>query len=150
MTEIITSAVKNKRTNSPLLIEEHPEDYIGFPFITLIQYKKQPLLTIVDNINDSSVKAYVLDLCRSENINEDLIVTVAANWFYNNSANYPVSIEYSKQNLLETTSKIYKILNIEFITRVIGPTFRFPTNQVSSVRRRRRKGLAEGIEIKDS
>lgn len=131
----------------PLIVEPHPKDYSGFPFITLIQYRKQPMLTIVDNATDDIIRAFVLDLCGPERVNEELIIQVAAEWYATNRANFPISIEFSKLGLSPHTSKIYRSLNVEFISRVIGPVSKYPMANIKSIKRRRRKPISSAAII---
>lgn len=135
------------KTAVPLIVEPHPKDYSGFPFITLIQYRKQPMLTIVDNATDDIIRAFVLDLCGPERVNEELIIQVAAEWYATNRTNFPVSIEFSRLGLSPHTSKIYRSLNVEFISRVIGPVPKYPMANVKSVKRRRRKPIPSAAII---
>lgn len=142
-----TLVVDNSRTPAPLIVEPHPSDYVGFPFITLIQYRKRPMLGIVDNADEESLRVYVLDLCGPEHVDEEAIISVAADWFTNSRNLYPLSIEFSRLGLTAMTSKIYRALNVEFITRVIGPVPKFPMGTIKSIKRRRRKPLPTGIEV---
>ena len=142
-------AVK-KRTRGgsvPLIIEDHPSDYNGYPFITLIQHRNEHVLTIIDNADDKSIKAFVLDLCGPERVDENQIVRIASEWYYTRNQRYPLSFEFSRLGLSDQVSKIYRTYNVEFVTRVIGPLPRFAMNEVQSVRRRRKKTLSPGIEI---
>ena len=138
---------KVKKILAPLLLEPHPKDYTGLPFLTLIQYRKQPVLTIVDNVDDQTLKVYVLDLCGPEGVNEELMVMVAAEWYEHNRTNYPISVEFSKRGMTGDASRVYKSFNIEFVSRVIGPISRFPMDAAKSVKRRRRKAVPVGCEI---
>ena len=52
--------------------------------------------------------------------------------------------------LTHQTSKIYRALNIEFVSRVIGPVPTFPMSAIKSVKRRRRKLIPVGMEIVES
>ena len=136
-----------EKKTAPLIVEPHPVDYTGFPFITLIQYRKLPMLAIVDNADDSTLRVFVLDLCGPEGIKEEDIIAVASDWYDNNRSNYPISIEFSRKGIVSSTSKIYRALNIEFVSRVIGPVPKYPMNDVKSIKRRRRKPLPIGVEI---
>lgn len=131
----------------PLIVEPHPKEYVGFPFITLIQYRKSPILTIVDNADEETIRAFVLDLCGPEEINEEMLIDVASHWYAEGRSSYPISVEFSKNGLTLPISKIYRVLNIEFVSRVIGPVPKYPMNTVKSVKRRRRKPIPVGIEI---
>lgn len=131
----------------PLIIEPHPEDYVGLPFLTLIQYRKQPMLVIVDNLDADAIRAYVLDMCGPENVDGELVITAAAEWYTNHRHQFPVSIAFSRSGLTSTASKIYRVLNVEFVSRIIGPVPKFPMDAVKSVKRRRRRTIPAGIEI---
>lgn len=137
----------SKKTVAPLIVEPHPKDYSGFPFITLIQYRKHPMLTIVDNATDDVIRAFVLDLCGPERVDEEMIIQVAAEWYATNRANFPISVEFSRLGLAASTSKIYRSLNVEFVSRVIGPVSKYPMSTVKSVKRRRRKAISDSVRI---
>lgn len=138
-----------KKEVAPLIVEPHPKDYSGFPFITLIQYRKQPLLTIVDNADDSVIKAYVLDVCGPERVDEEALIRAANEWYTNSRSLHPISVEFSRLGMTPITSRIYRALNIEFVSRVIGPVPKYPVDTVKSIKRRRRKPIAPSIEVRD-
>jgi hypothetical protein len=134
-----------EKKNAPLVVEPHPKEYAGFPFITLIQYRKQPMLAIVDNVDDDTIKAFVLDLCGPEQVNEETIISIAAEWEAESKAQYPLSIEFSRRGLTPITSKIYRAMSLEFVSRVIGPVPRYPMDAVKSIKRRRRKPISNAL-----
>lgn len=104
-----------------LIIEDFPDDYEGYRFIALIGYQENDLmLSIIDNIHGKSINAYILDLCAAENVNEELIVTIANEWFHENKNFYPLSIEFSKRGLTDQFSKIYKTFHMDYIYRLMG------------------------------
>jgi len=139
---------RSKRGNQvPLIIEPHPSDYDGYPFITLIQHRNQHVLSIIDNASDKTIKAFVLDLCGPEKVNEELIIAVAAEWYIDGQGKYPISIEFSKRGLSHETSKILRSYNVDFVTRIIGPLPKFPMDEIRSVKRRRRKAVPAGMEV---
>jgi hypothetical protein len=139
--------IKQTSKTAPLVVESHPASYAGYPFITLIQYRNQHFLTIVDNADDECIKAFVLDMCGPEKVNEEVIIEVAAHWYKNNGTKYPISIEFSRLGLTTNLSKIYRTYNIEFVSRIIGPVPRFDMTNVKSVKRRRRKAISPGIKV---
>lgn len=130
-----------------LIIENHPNDYTGFPFITLIQYRKELLLVVIDNSTNSTIQGYVLDMCTPEGVDEGTILPIIEYWYDNNRYNHPLSIQFSKMGLTHESSKIYKTLNIEFITRFIGPIYHFPMNNIKSTKKRKKKPISNSIEI---
>lgn len=141
-------AVRKKAGNViPLIVEEHPDSYQGYPFITLIQYRKQFVLTIVDNSDEASIRGYVLDLCGPEQVNEELLLTVASEWYDSRKGAYPVSVEFSRKGIARETSKLYRTYSIEFVTRVIGPLPRFEMTEIQRVKRRKRRPIPQGIEV---
>lgn len=139
--------IENKKAPVPLIIEPHPRDYSGLPFITLIQYRKQPMLTIVDNADDDVIRAYVLDYCGPEHVDEERLIQTAIEWYEQSKQDYPLSIEFSRRGLTSVTAKVYRALNVEFVSRVIGPVPKYPMSTVKSIKRRRRKGVPAGVEV---
>lgn len=142
-------AVKKKtRANTvPLIVEDHPNDYEGYPFITLIQYRRSHVLAIVDNSDDQSIKSYVLDLCGPERVDEQKMIEIAAVWYKNHKAEHPLSVEFSRRGITAEAGRIYRTFNIEFVTRVIGPLPRFDMMETVRVKRRKRKPVPTGVEV---
>ncbi len=138
---------KSRAGTVPLIVESHPTDYTGYPFITLIQYRKNHVLAIVDNSDDQSIKLYVLDLCGPERVKEEKIIEVAAHWYETSKTVHPLSVEFSKRGLTQEAGKIYRTFNTEFVTRVIGPLPRFEMSEVTRIKRRKRKPLSPGVQI---
>lgn len=131
----------------PLIVESHPEDYDGYDFITLIQHNDISYLTIVDNMDKKFINCYVLDLCKTNNIEEESVIRVADSWYAENKDNYPISIEFSKLGLTKDISKIMKSFSLDYVTRVIGPLPHFDMKGTIKVRKRKRKPLPDGVKI---
>lgn len=145
----MTAQKKRTRENPiPLIIEDHPLSYNGYPFITLIQHRNQHVLSIVDNADDKTIRAFILDLCGPERVDEALVINTAAMWFYTHKQKYPLSFEFSRLGMTDSIAKIYRTYNVEFITRVIGPLPKYDMSSVQSIKRRRRKPVPPGIEIR--
>lgn len=125
----------------PLIIEDYPADYNGCPFITVIQHRNQNVLSIVDNADEKTIKAFVLDLCGPAQVDEALIIDVASKWFATSKLRYPLSFEFSRMGISDVTSRIYRTYHVEFVTRVIGPLPRYDMMEVQSTRRRRVKTI---------
>lgn len=145
-----TSTTKSRKKTIPLIIEPHPKDYNGLPFITLLQYRKIPTLVIVDNADQYIIKVFNLDLCGPENIDENILFEIAIDWYENNRTNYPISVEFSKRGLTKYLSSIYRTFNIEFVSRAIGPLPKYPMLNIRGVKRKRRKSIPQGVEIVES
>lgn len=131
----------------PLIVENYPENYDGYEFITLIRYNDENLLNIVDNVVNNNIITYVLDMCAPNNINEEAIIDIAYNWFYNHKNDYPISIEFSKKGLAYETSKILRCFPIDYVARVIGPLPNYKMTGVYKIRKRKKKSIPEGMEV---
>lgn len=138
---------KTKTTAAPLIIEDHPESYSGYPFITLIQYRRNHVLAIVDNSDQHNIKSYVLDLCGPEQVDEQKIIEIAAIWYKNHRNDHPLSVEFSRRGITGEVGKIYRSFNIEFVTRVIGPLPKFEMTETVKIKRRKRKSIPRGVEV---
>jgi len=114
----------------------------------LLQYRNNQQLTIVDNITDKHVRSYVLDYCGPSGVDEEQIISAASGWYANHRDEYPISFEFSRLGISKIVSKIYQTYNIEFVTRVIGPLPRFEMNEIHSIKRRRRKPIPAGMEVR--
>lgn len=141
---------KRAKHSMPLIVEPHPPEYEGYPVITLIQFRQQHILTIVDNSDDKTIDAYVLDQCGPARVDEEEIITLAQHWYDNNKELYPISIEFSRNGVSSATSKIYRSFSTEFVSRVIGPLPKFEMSEPISIKRRRRKPINKNVEIKHS
>lgn len=131
----------------PLIVENHPEDYDGYDFITLIRYNDRNYLTIVDNMHLKFIDCYVLDMCSGEGLDESFVIDIASYWYENNRDNYPVSIEFSKAGHTASVSKILRSFAIDYVTRVIGPLPQFQMKGMERVRKRKRKSIPKGVKI---
>jgi hypothetical protein len=134
----------------PLIVEPHPGSYSGYPFITLIQYNDQKLLSITDNVINGTISAYILDFCGPAGIKEETLIRVADGWY--SSGRYktvPVSIEVSRLGLAQSFNAVYRAFPIDFVSRVIGPLPEYKMSGVSKIRRRKRKPLPPGVQYAD-
>lgn len=142
-------ATRKRAKNVPLIIEPHPEDYEGYPFITLLQYRTEHFLTIVDNVDNKHVRAYVLDYCAPTQVNEELVIYIANEWYTKEEMRYPLSFEFSKRGLANQVAPIYRKFTLDFISRVIGSMNKFAMNEVKSTKRRRRKEIPAGVDVQN-
>jgi hypothetical protein len=131
----------------PLIIEPYPENYDGYKFITLIRYNDENSLNLVDNVINNTIISYVLDLCSPNNINEEQLIEVANFWFTHNKDKYPLSIEFSKHDISEQTSRIIRCYPMDYVARVIGPLSTYKMSGTYKIRKRKKKALSKNIEI---
>lgn len=131
----------------PLVFEtlETPQNLI---FLTMIEYKKVRYLTIIENMVDNEIQAYVLDNLAAEQIDQDWFLSVAIRWFYAASDRYPLSFEFAKLGKGDVIKKVLKTFNINSTSRVIGRLFTYPMNTKPKVKKRKIVPLPEAIEIK--
>lgn len=130
------------RFKKDVIIEAHPADYTGYPFVTLLQYKHiHNLISIIDNSDNKSIKVYVLDLCIVEGVDETKIIEVAIHWYNNNYYNRPLSVDLSLNGLNESASKILKTYHIDSVTRIIGPVQHYPINYVFFIKKRKKRTI---------
>lgn len=130
-----------KSTKPDLIIEPHPQSYEGYPFITLVKFQYDYVLCIVDNVDDKTLKAYVLDECAAVNLNEKAIIQVAEQWYNDKSDRYPLSIEFSHRGLSPHVSEIFKEFDLNHITRIVGPVPRYEMKEIKNVRRRKKRKI---------
>lgn len=131
----------------PLVVEEHPSDYEGYAFITLIRFNDESFLNIVDNVTKKYIYGYVIDLCGPEQFSEELLIETAFEWYYSNGDRYPISIEFSKRGILEQAESILRIFPLDYVTRVIGPLPNFNMGGPTKIRKRKKKDVPKGVEV---
>lgn len=139
---------KPKATPLPLLVEDHPGAYSGFPFLTFIQFRTEHVLAVVDNVHDNQIQCYVLDYCGPEGIDEMKFIEVVDNWYKNDKDSYPLSIALSRANIETQFNKIHRTYHLEFITRIVGPLYVYPIDEIKITRRRRRKPIPSSIKVR--
>lgn len=133
----------------PLIAESHPEDYNGYEFITLIRFNDENYLSVVDNIVNNQIVAYVLDYCGPSNINEEHFIEVVDGWYTTKREKYPISIEFSRLGLSEYMAKILRCLPLDYVSRVIGPLPTFNMGGAFKVKKRKKKNIPRGVEFID-
>ena len=122
---------------TPPLIFEKLEDNSNYIYLTLIEYKKIKYLTIIENVVNSEIQAYVLDNLAAEGIDQEWFLSTATLWFYSASDKYPLSFEFAKLGKGEISRKILKTFNINSTSRIIGKLFTYPTNVKPKIKRRK-------------
>jgi len=131
----------------PIIFEELQDDK-NLLFLTLIEYKKVKYLTIVENIIDTEIQAYILDNLAAEGIDQDWFLSVATKWFYAASDRYPLSFEFAKLGNGDVVRKSLKTFNINSTSRIIGKLFTYDINSKPKIKRRKVVAMPENAEIK--
>jgi len=132
----------------PALIIERAEDQGNYYFLSVLEYRRENYLVVVDNITDEEVGAYVLDYAQQEGMNLKDLMTVVTQWFYRASYRYPLSFEFSRLGISPRTNRIYKTFELAHVTRLIGKDYKFDLQVPPKVRRRRVNRIPAGVEIK--
>lgn len=132
----------------PGLVIERAEDQGNHYFLSVLEYRRENYLVVVDNITDDELGAYVLDFAQQEGMSLKELMSVVTLWFYKSSFDYPLSFEFSRLGISEKTNRIYKTFELTHVTRLIGKDFKFDLNASPKIRRRRVSKIPAGVEIK--
>jgi hypothetical protein len=123
----------------PLISEDYPEDYTSYRFISLVQFNKENLLTVIENIDEQYLHCYVIDLCGPEEIDEKTFLEIANDWHENQDIKYPLSVHFTKMGVSAIFSRLLRKYPVEFVSRVIGPIPKFAMTGVSAVKRKKKR-----------
>lgn len=116
-------------------------------YLSLIEYKREEYLCIVDNIRCSEIDAYVLDFADQHRIDMKDFFQVVTRWFYASSEVHPLSVEFARHGLTRYAAPIYRTFDATYVSRIVGHGFSYDAMNKSKVRRRRVVPLPEGIEV---
>ena len=137
---------KAKRKFKDILIEGHPDNYKGYPFVSLVVLQKMNQLVVIDNANKSGIRTYVIDLCGPANIDEGDFITLTKDW-YDNHRSVPLSVYFSRNGVAANMFPIYREFSIHDIKQIIGPVFTFNMEQIQRTKKRRRKPVVDKDNI---
>lgn len=116
---------KHKRNNKPVIFQPHPVDYDGIPFLSIVTTSDYPdALCIIDNHDEHGFKLYMLDFALS---GEDmmLLINLTHQWYDTKRDVLPLSIYLSAKGYDGAFERMYQMLDIVDVFRVIGfaPSF---------------------------
>lgn len=117
-------------------------------FLSVLEYRRENYLVVVDNISDEEVTAFVLDYAQQEGIDLKQLMSVITLWFYRGSHHYPLSFEFSRLGITHRTNRIFKTFELAHVTRLIGKDFTFDLFDPPKVRRRRVNKIPAGVEVR--
>ena len=133
----------------PPLIIEHFADTSNLCFISLIEYKRENYLSVIDNITDTELNAFILSHAKPEVIEAEDFLRFAVRWFYKSSGKYPLSFEFARLGLSNKIQPLYKTFDLGYVSRVVGKPFIFDNlNASTKIKRRRVVQVPEYVEIK--
>lgn len=133
---------------APPLVFEELQDQSNLIYLTLIEYKKVKYLTVIENVVEEEIQAYVLDNLAAEGVSQEWFLSIATKWFYSSSERYPLSFEFAKIGKGDIVKKVLKTFNINSTSRIIGKLFTYPINTKPRVKRRKVNAISEAVEIK--
>lgn len=136
------------KKNAPPLILEEIQGRANYLYLTLIEYKKEKYLTIIDNISGNDISAFVLDYAEAENIDVAWFLSVANIWYYKSSEKYPLSFEFAKLGVKNKVAPVLRTFNIDHVSRMIGKIFVYDIDSKPKVKRKRVNLIPSSVEIK--
>lgn len=132
----------------PNLIVEFASDSGTMFFLSVLEYRRENYLVIVDNVSSEEIGAYVLDFAQQERLDVRQLMTIVTRWFYSGSSSYPLSFEFSKLGISPLANRIYKTFELAHVTRLIGYDFRYDLETPPKIRRRRASLIPAGTEVR--
>lgn len=126
---------------------EWSSDPSNLYYMSVIQYRKEHHLVVIDNITDDTVTAYAIDKASQEGLEIKDLLSVINRWFYSASSKHPLSIEFSKCGLTDKTNKILKTFDLNNVTRIVGHDFRFQQEQPKVRRRKVQRTPTTDVDI---
>lgn len=136
------------KKNSPPLVIEEVQDSVNHMYISLLEYKRQHYVVIIDNITDTEISAYVLDYANAEDISVANLLTTTTKWYYESSERYPLSFEFAKNGLAKHLSPLRRTFKKDYVSRLIGKVFSYEIETKPKIKRKRVQKIPQGIEIK--
>ena len=133
---------------TPPIVFENLQDTQNMLYLTLIEFKKVKYLTIIENVVDSDIQAYVLDNLSAEGIDQEWFMSIVTKWFYSASDKYPLSFEFAKIGKGDIVKKILKTFSVNSTSRIIGKLFTYPVNSKPKIKRRKVIASPDIAEIK--
>lgn len=132
----------------PKLFVEFASDSGSLFYLSVLEYRSQQFIGVVNNIDDDEVGMYVLDFAEPAKVDVRLLFSAITLWFYKSSATHPLSVEFSKLGLTPMADKIFRTFELAHVTRLVGNGFQYDVNAKPKVRRRRVLSAPAGTEIR--
>ena len=136
-----------KKKIPQLKIEEAPAKG-HFLYLSLVEYKREEYLCIIDKVSPAEIGAFVIDFAEQEGINLQHLFQLITKWFYASSDSVPLSIEVSRLGLTEMLQPIYRTFDTAYVSRVVGNVFTPVEEAKVKVKRRRLVPVPETVEVR--
>ena len=138
---MVSRRLQNK--NHPtLIIEDHPEDYNGVEWVTLIQYTNHSKLIVVNSLEIDYLWGYSIESMSEEEC--EVFYYIMEHYWTETLYGEPIRLRISpdrwitERGLGSTFGQLITAYNIENISRIVGP-IREPDASPPKTRIRRRK-----------
>ena len=132
----------------PALHIEQVADRGNLLYLSLLEFRRQTYLCVIDNLGQEEITAYVLDLAEPAGVDLPAFLSFTTHWFYGRSDILPLSVALAQAGLTEAVAPLFRSFDTAYVSRIIGQTFVFNALKKAKVRRRRVIPLQEGIEIR--
>lgn len=132
----------------PELKIEMVNDNSNLIYLSLLEYKRETYLCIIDQTSENEIGAYVLDFAEQENINVSNFLSIVTRWFYSKSDKHPLSVEIAKHGLTDILAPIYRTFDEPYVSRIVGNAFFHNQPRKSKIRRRRVVSIPECVTIR--
>lgn len=136
------------KKKAPELNIETVNERANMIFLSLLEYRREQYLVIIDNITPTEIGAYVLDFAEQEEIHVSSLLSLATRWFYGRSEKHPFSVDISRMGLTNKVSLIYRTFDASYVSRVVGQGFTYDNTGKAKVKRRRVIPVQEGFPIR--
>ena len=136
-----------KRAIPPLVLER-VYDNVNLHLLSIVEYKRRHYITIIDDISQTQISAYVLDFADREKVDVDELLSDAIKWFYSSSHAFPFSLYLAKLGKREKLQNIYTHFNKAYVGRVVGQPFMFYLSKVVKQRKKKANIVPKNIEIR--
>ena len=120
----------------------------NYLYLSLVEYKRETYLCVIDNIKAAEIGAYVLDYADQSGVEVSKFLEAVTRWFYAMSDNHPLSVELARHGLTKWAAGMYRTFDTTYVSRIVGQGFAYDAMEKSKVRRRRVIALPAGIEVK--
>lgn len=133
----------------PFVVANHPPAYAGLEFLSAIQLlnSHEPMVGIVDNVDNKNLKLFVIDLCEQESVNVSFLLESASDWFANYRHAMPISFYLSRLQEFADLTPLYKSVPLRNIIRIIGPVGIFSMSRVERTRKKKHRVPDAGVVI---
>lgn len=135
------------KKKQPALKIEQIEGKASLHFMSLLEYKREEYICIIDNITPTEIGAYVLDFAEQEDVPVQEFLSDVTKWFYGKSEAHPLSVELASKGLTERCAPMYRTFDTTYVARIVGNAFTYDGMNKTKVKRRRVIPIPAGIEI---